>query len=60
MKKNVKSIKEKMKQLERVLRETERDFYAEFGKEVEREIAAGNADGKMKEIYEKLKEKYGI
>lgn len=60
MKKNVKSIQEKMKQLERVLREAKRDFYVELGKEVEKEVVAGNADGKVKEIYEKLKQKYGI
>ncbi|MEJ5226844.1 hypothetical protein [Thermodesulfovibrio sp.] len=60
MKKNVKSIQEKMKMLEKVLKETKRDFYTELGREVEKEIQAGNSNGKMKEIYEKLKEKYGI
>lgn len=60
MRKNVKSIQEKMKMLEKVLKETKRDFYTELGREVEKEIQAGNSNEKVKEIYEKLKEKYGI
>lgn len=60
MRKNVKSIQEKMKHLERILREARRDFYVEFAKAIEKEIQAENADEKVKEIYKKLKEKYGI
>lgn len=60
MRKNVKKLQEKMKMLERVLRETKRDFYVELGKEIEKEIMVGNADERVKEIYEKLRQKYGI
>lgn len=60
MRKNVKSIQEKLKYLERVLREAQRDFYVEFAKAVEKEIQAGNADERVKKIYEELKQKYGI
>lgn len=60
MRKNVKSIQEKLKYLERVLKEAQRDFYVELGKSIEKEIQSGNADEKVKEIYESLRKKYGI
>lgn len=60
MRKNVKSLQEKLKYLERVLKEARRDFYVEFGKAVEREIQSGNANEKVKEIYESLRKNYGI
>jgi len=56
---NKQKLLEKMKRLQRQLKELEKAFYIELGKAIEKEIQNGNLTvEKAKEIYESLKQKF--
>lgn len=61
MKRNKRKLLEKLVILQRQLRELQRTFYVELGMAVEKELHNGNlSTEKIVEIYEKLKQEFGI
>jgi len=59
VKKSRQELLQKMKALQRQLKELEKVFYIEFAKAVEKEIQKDSLTvEKVKEIYESLKQKY--
>lgn len=59
--KNKQKLLQKMKIIQKQLREIERIFYYELGVAVEKEIQAQTVTiEKVREIYDELKQKYGI
>lgn len=59
VKKNKQKLLEKMKAIQRQLKELEKAFYIEFAKAIEKGIQDGNLTAeKVKEIYESLKQKF--
>lgn len=59
MKRNLKAIEEKMKKLQRQMREYERLYYAELGKAVEQWLLSGDSVETLKEKIEKIKKDFG-
>lgn len=59
MKKNLKVIEEKMRKLQRQMREYERLYYAELGKAAEQWLLNGDSVETLKEKIEKIRKDFG-
>lgn len=60
MRKNLQKLQEKMKALQRQMKEAEKMFYVELGKEFE--IALNNQDctvEQLRSLYQKIKKEFG-
>lgn len=60
---NIRRLRERIKRLRWLLKESERNFYIELGKAVEKELLDESENlslESLKRVYSELKEKYGV